>query len=156
MRKEAHFLLQASGMLQMKFALFGYITQSKLVILYRRFVTTYRLHLQVSGKSWISLPLKMGVDGLSWNVGTELSLTLGNTTEECKSEGTVFCQLVHLVCSDFKFCRKRGFKLQPLPTVEVIYICSVIQSIHCQTGPETEEMWRIKNPCSPPRSALNI
>jgi hypothetical protein len=64
-------LLQASAAMQMRSALFWDITQRRVVILYRRFGTTYRSHFQGS-RSLISFLLGIlapWTDTLSRNVG---------------------------------------------------------------------------------------
>jgi len=44
--------------------------------------------------------------------------TLRNVAEERRSQGTMFCQLVHLDWSDFKLCRTQSFKFQLLHNVD--------------------------------------
>jgi hypothetical protein len=55
-------------------ALFWDITQRRAVIPYRCFGTTYRSHLQELRNPRRELPLEVGTDWLSRNVGTQLPL----------------------------------------------------------------------------------
>jgi hypothetical protein len=64
---------QASAAMMMRSALFWGVTQGRVVILYRRFGTTYRSRLQGSRNSDF-LTLEDGTDTLSRNVGEELPL----------------------------------------------------------------------------------
>jgi hypothetical protein len=63
-------LFKASAAMLMRSALFWDITRRRVVIVYRRFGTTYRSHLQGSGSP--ILILENGTDTLSRNVGKQL------------------------------------------------------------------------------------
>ena len=69
--------------LNVRFALFGDFTQSKLVIPYRRFGTAYLSHLQGSRI------LEDGTDRLTRKVSTELSLHCAKSQENAH----LFCEL---------------------------------------------------------------
>jgi len=71
-------------------ALFWAITQRVVEIPCRRFVTTYRSHLQGSrilGSSWV-LAFEVGADRLSWNVGMELPLPVAQQPRRAQFSST--------------------------------------------------------------------
>jgi hypothetical protein len=82
--KRIHYpLFQASAVMLMRSALFWGITQRRVVILYRRFGTTYRSNLE---GSWTSGPYKMGQIRCPETSVKDYHSTLRYTSEERTSQ----------------------------------------------------------------------
>jgi hypothetical protein len=87
-KKRKDLWFQASAAILMKSALFWGVTQSQVVILYWRFRTMYRSHLQVSKSPlhWTSWPFKMGPIRCTETSVQDYHSTLHNTPEERRSQ----------------------------------------------------------------------
>jgi hypothetical protein len=90
--QERHRWFQACAAMHMNFALFWDITQRWVVVLYRRFGTTYRSNLQGSRSprrklsSWTSWPLKKEPIGCPETSVQNYHSNLRNITEKCRTQ----------------------------------------------------------------------
>jgi hypothetical protein len=88
--------LQASAAMQMRSARFWDITQSWMVVVYRRFGTIYLSYLQRSRRF---LALENGTDTLSRNVGTQLPLSAAQYTRRAQRWNFMYTHSLKLVQS---------------------------------------------------------
>jgi hypothetical protein len=103
----------------MRLSLFWDVTQRRFVVIYRRFVATYRSHLNYKKTSRTVWPLKMEQIGCPETWVTNYKSTMGNTPEERRSHLHGGGSQISRKTQDI--IRKRRFKLTCIINLEGIF-----------------------------------